>query len=727
MNLQIQTPCWAKPILDRENARYIGAFGGRGSGKSWFFAEWIIERCVMQKTNVVCVREVQKSLKQSVKKLIENKIEEFGIGHLFEVQQTEIKCPHGGVIIFAGMQNHTADSIKSLEGFDIAWVEEAQSISQFSLDLLRPTIRKPGSQMLFSWNPRFDTDPIEGLLRGPGAPPDSIVVEVNYTDNPWFPDVLRQEMEYDKRRDPDKYLHVWKGEYVRNSETRVFKNWTIEDFEAPADAVHRFGADWGFASDPTVLVRCHIIGRKLYIDHEAYRVGCEIVDTPALFMSVPDAERWPMVADSARPETISHMRKNGFPKILAAVKGPKSVEEGVEWLKSFDIVVHPRCKHLVDEMTLYSYKTDPDTDKVLPILADKHNHCIAEGELVACERGLVPIEHVTTSDRVLTRGGYQRVLFADVTDVDRETLIVETTNGVVRCTPDHEIWTVKGFVRADALRYDDEVLTLETSSWSKSLSGTERGIAGILKAGTQQAKRTFSAAKEAAQAGCTVMFGSMNAGQYRMAGTFTTSMETRQTMTSQILSAFRQSNTPSDTFGMMSASGGRLSISTKSGTQQNLGTLLMRVAQSIERSAHWLMLRLPQSQSHASIAALLSRHERLATKTGSAQTSASLHGGENLGWMTKHARAKSAEAHSLSTNTASSKLVPGRVVTVRAAGRCERVYDLTVENHHEFVAGGVLVSNCIDALRYACEGARRASTQVKPKANPVPVLMPMAR
>jgi phage terminase large subunit len=384
MNLQIQTPRWAKPILDRENARYIGAFGGRGSGKSWFFAEWIIERCVMQKTNVVCVREVQKSLKQSVKKLIENKIEEFGIGHLFEVQQTEIKCPHGGVIIFAGMQNHTADSIKSLEGFDIAWVEEAQSISQFSLDLLRPTIRKPGSQMLFSWNPRFDTDPIEGLLRGPGAPPDSIVVEVNYTDNPWFPDVLRQEMEYDKRRDPDKYLHVWKGEYVRNSETRVFKNWTIEDFEAPADAVHRFGADWGFASDPTVLVRCHIIGRKLYIDHEAYRVGCEIVDTPALFMSVPDAERWPMVADSARPETISHMRKNGFPKILAAVKGPKSVEEGVEWLKSFDIVVHPRCMHTIDELTLYSYKTDRDTNRVLPLLEDKKNHVI-DALRYACE------------------------------------------------------------------------------------------------------------------------------------------------------------------------------------------------------------------------------------------------------------------------------------------------------------------------------------------------------
>jgi phage terminase large subunit len=384
MKLNIQTPRWATPILDRENARYIGAFGGRGSGKSWFFAEWLVERCVMRKTDVVCVREVQKSLKQSVKKLIENKIEGLGVGHLFDIQQSEIKCPHGGVIIFQGMQNHTADSIKSLEGFDIAWVEEAQSISQFSLDLLRPTIRKPGSQLVFSWNPRFDTDPIEGLLRGENPPDDSVVIEVNYTDNPWFPEVLREEMEYDKRRDPDKYLHVWKGEYVRNSETRVFKNWTIEDFEAPADAVHRLGADWGFATDPTVGIRCHIIGRKLFIDWEAYQIGCEIVDTPSLFMSIPEAEKWPMVADSARPETISHLRKNGFPKIMPAVKGPKSVEEGIEWLKSFDIIVHPRCKHTIDELTLYSYKTDPTTNKVLPILEDKHNHVI-DALRYACE------------------------------------------------------------------------------------------------------------------------------------------------------------------------------------------------------------------------------------------------------------------------------------------------------------------------------------------------------
>jgi phage terminase large subunit len=382
--LQIKTPRWSLPILRAEAARYIGIWGGRGSGKSHFVAEWIVERCMLAKTNVVCIREVQKSLQQSVKKLLEDKIEALGVGHMFEVQEARIKALHGGVIIFQGMQNHTADSIKSLEGFDIAWVEEAQSFSQKSLDLLRPTIRKNGSMLLFTWNPRLASDPVDAFLRTDDPPPGSVVIEVNFTANPWFPDVLRQEMEYDRGRDPEKYAHVWLGQYLMNSEARVFKNWTVREFEAPSDAVHRQGADWGFATDPTVLVRSHIIGRTLYIDYEAYQVGCEIVDTPSLFMTVPDSEKWPITADNARPETISHMRKNGFPKIQPAVKGPKSVEDGIEWLKSFDIVVHPRCQHTIDELTLYSYKVDDLTGNVLPILADKDNHVI-DALRYACE------------------------------------------------------------------------------------------------------------------------------------------------------------------------------------------------------------------------------------------------------------------------------------------------------------------------------------------------------
>jgi len=382
--LEINTPRWALPLLNP--SRYKGAWGGRGSGKSHFFAELLIEEHIINPNqSSVCVREIQKSLNQSVKKLLEIKIEQLGVSDYFDVQDSQIKSKRGtGMIIFQGMQNHTADSIKSLEGYDRAWVEEAQSLSQASLDKLRPTIRKPNSELWFSWNPQLDTDPVDVLLRGENPPTNAVVVKVNWSDNPWFPDVLREEMEYDKRRDPDKYLHIWQGEYQRNSESRVFRNWRIEEFEAKPDDVLRFGADWGFASDPTVLVRCFIRGRTLYIDYEAYSINCEILNIPDLFMTVPESERYPIVADSARPETISHVKKHGFPRIMAAVKGPKSIEDGIEWLKSFDIVVHPRCTHTIDELSLYSYKVDKITGMVLPELEDKQNHVI-DALRYACE------------------------------------------------------------------------------------------------------------------------------------------------------------------------------------------------------------------------------------------------------------------------------------------------------------------------------------------------------
>ena len=300
------------------------------------------------------------------------------------MKQFEIGTPGGGIIIFQGMQNHTADSIKSLEGFDGAWVEEAQSLSQRSLDLLRPTIRKDGSELWFSWNPQAADDPVDDLLRGGDPPPGSVVIEANYMDNPWFPAELKAEMEYDRKRDKDKFNHVWLGGYRANSDALVFKNWSVEEFEATPGAIFRLGADWGFSVDPSVLVRAYIEGRRLYIDYEAYSVGCEIDFLPDLFANVPDSHKWPIVADSARPETISYMQRHGYPKITRAIKGAKSLEEGVEFLKSFDIVVHPRCKHVIQELSAYSFKIDEHTQQVLPVFADKDNHTI-DALRYACE------------------------------------------------------------------------------------------------------------------------------------------------------------------------------------------------------------------------------------------------------------------------------------------------------------------------------------------------------
>ena len=362
-------------------ARYKGLYGGRGGAKSHGFADLLIDDCLTHPgLRAVCIRETQINLEQSCKRLLDDKIKAYALEREFHSLTTHIETPGDGIIIFKGMQSYatgggSAEGIKSLEGYDRAWVEEAQNLSQRSLDLLRPTIRKPGSELWFSWNPRFETDPVDDFLRH-DPPPESIVIEVNYDDNPFFPDVLRREMEWDRRRDPDKWMHVWRGGYERNSEARVFKNWKVEEFETPDDATFYYGADWGFSIDPATLVRCFIVGRKLFVDREAYRVGCEIDHLGELFDEVPGAREWPIVADSARPETISYMQRHGFPRMRAAVKGPNSVKEGIIFLQGYDIVVHPRCEHAVIELTNYRYKVDPHTKFVLPVLNDKENHII---------------------------------------------------------------------------------------------------------------------------------------------------------------------------------------------------------------------------------------------------------------------------------------------------------------------------------------------------------------
>lgn len=373
--LRIPTLRAFTPLL--EPARYKGAHGGRGSAKSHFFADNLIDEVLSEPTRAVCLREVQKSLDQSVKRLLEDKIIAYSLGRHFDVQRREIHVDNGGLIIFQGMQDHTAESIKSLEGYRIAWTEEAQSLSQRSLDLLRPTLRAPRSEMWFSWNPRLATDPIDVLLRGPdGPPPNSIVIGVNWRDNKFFPEELRVDMEWDRSRDIDKYMHIWEGHYQKNSEARVFQNWRVEHFETPPKVRFLFGGDWGFSVDPTVLVRAFIDGRRLFVDYEAYQIGCPIDHTPGLFRTIPEAQKWPITADSARPETIDYMRRHGFPRIRPAVKGPGSVEEGIQFLKNYDIVVHPRCVHTIDELTMFSWKVDRLTGQILPILDDKKNHVI---------------------------------------------------------------------------------------------------------------------------------------------------------------------------------------------------------------------------------------------------------------------------------------------------------------------------------------------------------------
>lgn len=387
--LDIATPRWALPLLQPK--RFKGAKGGRSSGKSRFFAGLAVEEMVADPNlRFVCIREMQRSLQFSAKSTIEGEIRRMGVSHLFQVMERQIRRVGGtGVMIFEGMQDHTADSLKSLEDFGRAWVEEAQSLSRRSLELLIPTIRRDDSEIWFSWNPESEDDPVEKLFRdlagdayplqsGSVTGPEFALVHVNYLDNPFCPSTSRNDAARDYATDTDRYEHVWLGGYNLRRFAQVFAGkWVVDEFEPGEDWDGPYhGADFGFSSDPTAAIRFWIYADCIWIEREAWKVGLETDDMAGYWMRyVPGIDGYTVRADSARPETISYLRRNGIPKIVAAPKWAGSVEDGIEFLRKHKrIVIHPRCTNAANEFRLYSYKVDKKTGDVLPDLAEGYDH-----------------------------------------------------------------------------------------------------------------------------------------------------------------------------------------------------------------------------------------------------------------------------------------------------------------------------------------------------------------
>ena len=253
--LRIDTAAAFKPLLSP--SRYKASHGGRGSGKSHFFAGKLIEDALAEPGEAgeglrsVCIREVQKDLAQSSKALIEAKLRDFRLGEAqgFKVFRDVIQTPHDGLVIFKGMQDYTAESIKSLEAFKRAWWEEAQSATAHSLSLLRPTIRAPGSELWFSWNARRKTDPVDLLFRGVEKPTGAVVVQANWRDNPWFTAELEQERLDCLRMQPDQYDHIWEGGYITVAEGAYFAKQLAE-----CRAKERIGV---LAPDPLMTLRAY--------------------------------------------------------------------------------------------------------------------------------------------------------------------------------------------------------------------------------------------------------------------------------------------------------------------------------------------------------------------------------------------------------------------------------------------------------------------------------------
>lgn len=360
-----------------EAHRFKIAYGGRAGMRSWTVAQLLLLLAASTKRFIGCFREYQSSIRDSAHRLLVEQIDRLGLGGFYEIQRDVIRGANGSEFVFKGL-HHNTQEIKSTEGLDIAWVEEAENVSNESWDVLIPTVRKPGSEVWATFNPADEDSPTyQRFVKQQQH--DQVSVYTTYLDthrHGWLPGEIYEQAERDKANDVDRYDWVWLGNPRRISHSRIFSGkYRVAEFDTPDDARFYHGADWGFAQDPTVVVRSFIIGRTLYVDAEAYGVGVEMQELPALFDRIPTTKRWPVPADNARPETIAWMQRQGY-DCYGAEKWSGSIQDGIEYLRSFDeIVIHPRCVHTAEEARLYSYRVDKKSGEVLPVVVDAHNHC----------------------------------------------------------------------------------------------------------------------------------------------------------------------------------------------------------------------------------------------------------------------------------------------------------------------------------------------------------------
>lgn len=376
---------------------------GEGSGKTRSFAlmtaikGYIFAELGVSGT-ILCAREFMNTLSDSSMEEIKQAIRAIPfLNDYYDMGENYIRTKNKNVSYsFCGLR-HNLDSIKSKARILLCWVDESETVSEVALRKLLPTVREEitlpdgtvyNSELWFTWNPerrdsptsvRFRHNEIRdsktGELIGMGA-------EMNYSDNPWFPEVLDIERRRDQANQDDAtYRWIWEGAYLEMSESQIFKGkYEVREFEPNPETWDGayIGLDFGFAQDPTACVKCWIHDDSIWIEYEAGGVGLELDDTvPFLIKGIPDIEKYSVYADNARPESISHLRRKGLYRIHGVEKGKGSVEDGIEFIKSFNkVYIHPRCKNTLSEFRDYSYKKDRLTDEVLPVIVDKDNHYI---------------------------------------------------------------------------------------------------------------------------------------------------------------------------------------------------------------------------------------------------------------------------------------------------------------------------------------------------------------
>lgn len=366
--------------------RFRGVHGGRGSSKSFQLATMSALVAVYHSLsgkpgNILCLREYMNSLADSSMEEIKTVIHYHGLQEFFAIGEKYIRTKDKKVnYLFAGL-NRNLDSIKSKSNIILAWIDEAEGISEMAWNKLIPTVRATNSEIWLSWNPEKDGSATDKRFRKSNLA-YSRIIEMNYRDNPFFPEVLERTRLNDlENLDPSTYAWIWEGAYRVETEAQIFKGKVlVREFEIDPSWSVYYGLDFGFSNDPTAALRVFVdnTNNLIYISDEACKVGLELdVTAQYLIDRIPGIAEHVVRADSARPESISYLKRHGLPRIEGVKKGAGSVVEGISFIKSFkNIIIHPRCKETIKESTLFSYKVDRNTGDVLPEIASGYDHLI---------------------------------------------------------------------------------------------------------------------------------------------------------------------------------------------------------------------------------------------------------------------------------------------------------------------------------------------------------------
>jgi phage terminase large subunit len=741
-------------------SRYKVARGGRGSGKSWGFARALILRCMERQTRVLCTREIQKSIQQSVHQLLSDQIEQMGVSDVFEVLHTEIRGPNGSCFYFSGLSDITATSLKSFEGVDICWCEEAQAISAKSWKTLIPTIRKEGSEIWVTYNPELETDPTHQMFVV-NPPEDCTSVLMNWSDNPYFPEVLKAEREHaEKTMKSEEYRNVWEGECLPAVTGAIY-------FDEVATA-EREGRIRDVPIDP--LLKTHAIWDLGWNDSMSIVLVQRSASELRIVDYIEDSHR--TLDDYVRQLNAMpinwgthYLPHDGFAKDFKTGKSAQeilealgcsveqtpnmAIEEGIRAARmTFGRIYFDKTKagRLIECLKRYRRIINKQTNEASSPLHDEYSHgCLDGDSLISTARGLVAIRDIVVGDMVETPAGYAHVSASGVTKIATEIVEMTLVDGsILLMTPEHKVFTTRGVVLADSLGDNDAIFTMESApclsfqsiksagyrdaliesfkgkntgfgltgaftqarsvassvcftlksiaqfmvsltsglrlNASMGICATQAQTTGLSKdqseigctkskrltgfASTTSQRVTTSATLRSTEASpCTATFGKNTMAEFLKGCTFTTLMETSQTIALKIWNCFQPVTTAHTTASqihgseVMQTSDNSLALTIK----PKHGTLVQRV---------WSGIGVMESQLGQIVKCTLK----------AVQNAASL-------------------MKLLGLTSQSSAIRIAKLRRITGAEAIRPVYDLTVDHHHCYVANGMLVSNC-DAFRY---------------------------